>query len=479
MQLFNLMAETITIYGETFNVSINWIGKIIRWLVNGAGVGFGIILFTLILKLIVLPFDIKQRSSMRKQNIKMKENQEKMQKLQKQYANDKAMYNQKLMEMYKESGISMFSSCLPMILSLVIFIVAINAFNSYSQYAAIENYNSMVNAYTTQLNEYTTEIDNQWIDTVEDANGNKFFIVDDEKEGTYISIQVNYDEKHKDDPASYIKTLDNMSEVKKFLVKEEPTYLAFKDGVDALMEKNKDNAEYTKGLACKKVLQQQAQKAVERCYDQDVSGKMSFLWIKNVWQTDAAYASPVLSFSKFSDAAKQEDFVNEKGNEVSFSKINKSTDAYKKATYNEVTANLSEHKDEANGYFILVVLSIGTILLQQWISMRSQKEQSKFSSVDGQGASQQKMTMIIMTVMFAFFSFMYSAAFSLYMIVGNLWSLGETVSINKIVDVREAKKEEKAMQEKYNKRFPGRSKLAEGEGKNKQKKDKKSDQKRK
>ena len=482
MQLFNLMAETITIYGETFNVSINWIGKIIRWLVNGAGVGFGIILFTLILKLIVLPFDIKQRTSMRKQNIKMKENQAKMEKLQKQYANDKAMYNQKLMEMYKESGISMFSSCLPMILSLVIFIVAINAFNSYSQYAAIENYNLMVNAYTAQLTDYTAEIDNKNITVYDDVNGNKFFLVDENADDVYISIQVNYDEAHKDDPASYIKSLDNMSEVKKFLVKEEATYSAFQTEVDALLEKNKDNAEYTKGMACKKVLQERAQEVVEKTYKQTdgVADKMSFLWIKNVWQTDAAYASPVLSFSKFSDAAKQEDFVNAKGKEVSFADINKSTDAYRKPTYNEVTANLSEQKDQANGYFILVVLSIGTILLQQWISMRSQKEQSKFSSVDGQGASQQKMTMIIMTVMFAIFSFMYSAAFSLYMIGGNLWSLGETVGINKIVDVREAKKEEKAMQEKYNKRFPGRAKLAGDDAKNnKNKKDKKSDQKRK
>ena len=77
---------------------------------------------------------------MRKQNNKMKENQERMEKLQKQYANDKEKYNQKVMEMYKENGISMFSSCLPMILSLVIFIVAINAFNAFSQYSNIQNY---------------------------------------------------------------------------------------------------------------------------------------------------------------------------------------------------------------------------------------------------------------------------------------------------------------------------------------------------
>ena len=160
MQLFNLLAGTqITIFGGTFPVALNWIGKIIRWIIGGfSAVGVGIIVFSLVLKLVVLPFDIYQRISMRKQNTKMKENQEKMEKLQKQYANDKAMYNQKLMEMYKANGISMFSSCLPMILSLVIFIVAINAFNAYAQYAAIENYNYMVQAYNEQLLEYSPEI---------------------------------------------------------------------------------------------------------------------------------------------------------------------------------------------------------------------------------------------------------------------------------------------------------------------------------
>jgi YidC/Oxa1 family membrane protein insertase len=154
------MAETITIYGDTYKVALNGIGTAIRWLIEiGGSVGIGIILFSLILKLIVMPFDIYQRVAMRKQNIKMAENKDRMEKLQKQYANDKAMYNQKLMEMYKENGISMFSSCLPMILSLIIFIVAINNFNSYSHYAAIENYNIMVNAYNEQLYEYTADLD--------------------------------------------------------------------------------------------------------------------------------------------------------------------------------------------------------------------------------------------------------------------------------------------------------------------------------
>ena len=115
MGLLNLlMSNDIQVEGfwKTFDVSLNWIGDLIRLLITGIGVvGVGIILFSLILKFITLPLDVYQRISMRKQNIKMKENKEKMEKLQKQYANNKELYNQKVMEMYRESGVSIFSSC--------------------------------------------------------------------------------------------------------------------------------------------------------------------------------------------------------------------------------------------------------------------------------------------------------------------------------------------------------------------------------
>ena len=108
MELMNLLSDVgIAIQGPTYDIALNWIGKLIRLLIGAVGsVGIGIILFSVILKVIVLPFDIYQRVAMRKQNLKMKENQAKMEKLQKQYANDKDMYNQKVMEMYKESGFS-------------------------------------------------------------------------------------------------------------------------------------------------------------------------------------------------------------------------------------------------------------------------------------------------------------------------------------------------------------------------------------
>ena len=153
MQLLN--AIELNHFGQTYEISLNWIGQIIKWLIEGIGsVGVGVIVFSLLLKLIVLPLDVYQRVVMRKQNNKMQENQAKMEKLQKQYANDKEKYNQKVMEMYKENGISMFSSCLPMILSMVVFFSAIGGFNAYSKYANIQNYNGFVQAYNQAIESY-------------------------------------------------------------------------------------------------------------------------------------------------------------------------------------------------------------------------------------------------------------------------------------------------------------------------------------
>ena len=171
---------------------------------------------------------------------------------------------------------------------------------------------------------------------------------------------------------------------------------------------------------------------------------MKFLWIKNIWQTDASFKHPVLKYSDF-----QSSVLNK------FDK--QSVSPYDETSYNIVTEKLGDYKTQANGYYILIVLSIGTILLQQFITMRSQKEQQKFSSADGTGAANQKMMMVVMTVMFAIFSFMYSAAFSIYMVTSNVVSMIMTLIINKAVTVAMTKQEEKKLQQKYDNRFPGRT----------------------
>ena len=124
-----------TIVNFTAPQTGNWLVNIIMWLVTISGsVGLGVILFTLLLKIVTLPFDFVSKYKMRKNSVKMEEMRPELEKLQKQYAGDKALYNQKMMALYKKNGYSMWGACLPTILTLVIFIIAINAFSTYSQY---------------------------------------------------------------------------------------------------------------------------------------------------------------------------------------------------------------------------------------------------------------------------------------------------------------------------------------------------------
>lgn len=468
--------KSISLFGQTYDVALNWLGKLIKELIEGVGiVGVGIILFSVILKLVVLPFDIYQRVSMSKQNLKMKENQDKLEKLQKQYASDKAMYNQKMMEMYKENGISMCSSCLPAIISIVIFFVAINAFTSFSQYANLASYNRMVETYNAEIKQHMVTVDDDFSYEYQEENGKNYILVKDgdvATSGRYIYLVVENTQNFTAPASDEVKTFVRENKNKNYFVDSDFIYGELlteeeKAAIEALFEENAtDEAkEEIKQKSCVKYVETLAQKAVQTAYRTDIKNDVSFLWVKNIWETDASYKNPVSKYSEFkSDLQKEK--LEVPGKNVKFTKIDSLTDAYTKDNYEKVTNLLNREKKEANGYYILIALSIGTILLQQFISMRSQKEQQKFSSVDGSGALNQKTMMVMMTVMFGIFAFMYSASFSIYMIVSNLLSLVTTVAINALVAKSMEKKEAEALQKKYNQRFPGREKK---EDKNKNK----------
>ncbi len=483
IQLFNLASVTLNHYGSTYDVSLNWIGKIIEWLVAGIGiVGVGVIVFSLILKFIVLPFDVFQRISMRKQNNKMQENQEKMERLQKQYANDKEKYNQKVMEMYKENGISMFSSCLPMILSMVVFFAAIGGFNAYSSYANIQNYNEFVKAYNDKIESYAPAATESTVVYVprqekEDENGEKtvidgYFEINSAENTVYYTIAANGVETVEVDGEKVVREKDFASMTKEQQVAYVQSVLlnqernANGEVISPIYKAKIDQSVSAYGIASVegeaikdtvlKYYSEQAQEAVRSDYEANSYNRVGFLWVKNVWNVDASYESPLTEYGKMMTPSKKKSRFDMNGQQKTYDEMKAYAGSpYSEAAYNEITDNLTEAKGAPNGYFILIVLSIGTILLQQFISMRSQKAQNKYSSVDGQQATTQKTTMIVMTIMFGIFSFMYSAAFSIYMVVSSIFSLGSTVVINKIVDTTMKKKEDAALRAKYTRTLPG------------------------
>ena len=93
----------------------------------------------------------------------------------------------------------------------------------------------------------------------------------------------------------------------------------------------------------------------------------------------------------------------------------------------------------------------------QLVTSKSQKAQMELQTVDGRGAQQNKMMTWMMPIMFGIFAFIYSAAFSIYMITSSLLSTGFTLLINLCVE-RAFKKQieeverQKAEKIKYGKR---------------------------
>ncbi len=389
-------------------VPLGWIETIIQWLIEGVGIiGLGIVLFTLILKTIVLPLDIYSRYKMKKQSLMMKAMRPQMEKLQKQYANDKQMYNQKVMELQKANGISMFGACLPMIVSLVIFMVVFSAFSTYSQYANLQSYRGMEEAYNEVVVDYILcdmPEDGDYL-SAEKINEDGFLIrTKDESIGEYaylidfeaFAVKANYGDKEKEE-------FDNLSENGKRV----------------------------------KVLDFVREKARKRSADYYRKHTNGFMWVRNIWYPDSPLNKEIPDFSSFSSSISR---VTGSGLGATYEE-----------SYNEVTwylridgYNPTGHDLEANrvnGYFILIVLAIGLMFLQQFISMRSQKDANELATVDGSGARTNKWMLIMMPLIYGIFSFFYSAAFSTYMITNTIYSLIMTVIINKIMDVKFAKKE--------------------------------------
>lgn len=103
-----------------FSAIANIFGYVLDWLYNivGQNYGIAIILFTILLRILLLPVTIKQQESMKK-NAKL---QVKMREIQFKYKNNPDQMNKEIMELYKKENLSPFSGCLSAILQIIIIL---------------------------------------------------------------------------------------------------------------------------------------------------------------------------------------------------------------------------------------------------------------------------------------------------------------------------------------------------------------------
>ncbi len=78
--------------------------------------GWSLIIFTVLIKLLLLPLGLKQQ----KATTKMQQVQPKMQELQAKYANDQQKLSEETMKLYKEYGVNPMGGCLPLLIQLPI-----------------------------------------------------------------------------------------------------------------------------------------------------------------------------------------------------------------------------------------------------------------------------------------------------------------------------------------------------------------------
>ena len=100
------MASISSLFGYVLNFIYNLVHNY----------GLAIILFSILLKLILLPLSIKQQKTMKK-TAKI---QEKVKEIQDKYKNDQNKMNQEMMDLYKKEKLNPFSGCLTSIIQIIL-----------------------------------------------------------------------------------------------------------------------------------------------------------------------------------------------------------------------------------------------------------------------------------------------------------------------------------------------------------------------
>jgi YidC/Oxa1 family membrane protein insertase len=366
-----------------------------------ANYGWRVLLFTILLKVLLSPVDIFTKVSSRKNQKIMRKYKDTFDQIERQYASDPRMQMQKRNEFQKKvgGGINPLLTCLPLILTMVIFITLFNGLGNIGAYKNLKQYITLYNEYKNVSQCVWTGVAKNTADdhSTLSADG----IVSAEREEAYKKYFV-------EGTANYVASLEDTDAIKAAYAGVEKNYDALHSWVMG--------ADFTDAQA-EKLASYVGSRAVYYMYD-DVAE--SFLWIKNIWAVDAPWVSSVSSYSDWSKNI-QRDSYNSTGklivNTEVLSTWNSNVEASNKKeimlteTYNDVMRDLlASEGHSANGYLILPVLSVLMALLSMFVSQQQQKSSGQDAGMAG------KTMLLFMPIMIGVFAFIQNAAFSLYLV---------------------------------------------------------------
>ena len=121
-----------------------------------------LILVTIIIKLVMVPFDFVNRYTSKKSSRKQAELKPELDKINAKYANDKQALNQKTMALYKAHNYNITGTCLGMfvylIVTMIVFWSLFGALNTISTYKIGDQYLQVRNAYFAEYEINTQEL---------------------------------------------------------------------------------------------------------------------------------------------------------------------------------------------------------------------------------------------------------------------------------------------------------------------------------
>ena len=371
VDFFDYSEEDMGLIGRLVFVMHKWIGNY----------GWTVVVFTLFLKIVMLPLDFWQRYSSRKSSLKMQRMQPLVEAIDKRYGENTQRANEEKQKLYKKQGYSMTSMCLPMILSMVIFFLMFGGLRNYSTYSNITSFQNLSQTYHETYVEQIVKND-ELVSLIQGKEG-------------FADVFEKYNEAKKDDSA------------KAALLQAQTNIISGAKQVNATL--------------CEEY-EQTALKAVQ---DEYVAHHESWLWIQNVWQPDT-WATIMQPFSggSFGGGGFSQSGINLKG----YGGI--------EPTYNLIRNAVLEtggygNNGSWNGLMILPFMSIALSFLSTFISQRIERKNRKGEAVqqNQQQAATNRTMMIMMPLMMAWFGFIYTGAFAIYMVVNYMFSILTTLAL--------------------------------------------------
>ena len=383
----DLILTNLSAPGGLWMIIINWINK------STLNFAWAVILFTLLIKLVLSPFDFWIKFSTKKSTLIQQKCAPQIAKLQRKYGNNQQQMQMQQQAIYKKEGLNMGASCLVMLVNLVVTILVFfsifTTLKEASAYYAIRQYQELDAAYSN----------------------------------AYNAVYAGYESE----------ALSGVSGYNALTYNEETASVELKTAVTNAKAQAALNAQNDPSVK-------------EAVTNKWAEVKDSWLWITNIWVTDG-HADPLPTYDALSKLASNASGMFNSGVKEEYVNF---VNSINKDHYAEVTKSVTANLNGWNGYYILAVVAGVVTFLSTWVSEKGNKLNRKqekkttnqfIKSAEPQTAQSpmaqsgtMKIMKLVIPVIMIIFVLTSSAAFGIYIVTQSAIGIGIGAVINLIVN---------------------------------------------